>query len=69
MAYSAEKFKSNDSKASPCFRPFYTGNVSYKYLHIQISLYIPFKHILMGLTSITGISNLIQNIVSFLTES
>jgi hypothetical protein len=29
MAYSKAKLKSNGDKASPCFRPFWIGNVRY----------------------------------------
>jgi hypothetical protein len=33
MAYSKAKLKSNGDRASPCFRPFWIGDVSDKYLH------------------------------------
>jgi hypothetical protein len=36
MAYSRAKFKSNGDKASPCFRPFWMGNVPNKYLTTSI---------------------------------
>jgi hypothetical protein len=34
MAYSKAKLKSNGDKASPCFRPFWTGKLSDKCLSI-----------------------------------
>jgi hypothetical protein len=34
MAYSKAKLKSNGDKASPCFKPFWIGNVPDKSIHI-----------------------------------
>ena len=37
MAYSKTKLKRNGVKTSPCFKPFFLGNISYKCLHIRPS--------------------------------
>jgi hypothetical protein len=48
MAYSKAKFKSKGDKASPCFRPFWMGNVLDKYLLGWTVLQVSFNHALMG---------------------
>jgi len=57
IAYSTAKLKSNGDKVSPCFRPFWKGNLSDRFLPIQTALYVSFKHILIGPTSFLGIPN------------
>jgi hypothetical protein len=52
MAYSKAKLKSNGDKASPYFKPFWTGKLSDKCLSIRILLYVSVKHILIGLTNL-----------------
>jgi hypothetical protein len=39
MAYSKAKLKSSGNKASPYFRPFWIGKLSYKCLPIRTLLY------------------------------
>jgi hypothetical protein len=65
------KFKSNDDKASPCFRPFCVRNVSDKYLPIRTLLQVSFKHILISLNIFIGAPNSIRILynTSLLTES
>jgi hypothetical protein len=52
------KFESNGNKASPCFRPFWIGKLSDRYLPVLILLYDSFKHILFSLTSFMVTPNL-----------
>jgi hypothetical protein len=54
MACSKVKLKSSDDKVSPCFRQFGLGKISDIHLSIQTSLYVPFKHISINVTSYTG---------------
>jgi hypothetical protein len=56
-AYSKGKFKSSGDKASPCFGPFWTGELSEKCLPIWILLYILLKHILFSITNFMGSQN------------
>jgi hypothetical protein len=51
MAYSTAKSKSIDGKASPCFRPFWTGNVSDMCFLLHSLLWVSCKHTLISLTS------------------
>jgi hypothetical protein len=51
MTYAKARLKSSCDKTSPCFKPFWIGKLSEKCLSIRTSLYVPFKHILMGLTN------------------
>jgi hypothetical protein len=57
MAYSGEKLKSNDDKASPYFRPSCIGKSSEKCVPVQNLLHVSFKHILINLTSFMGTLN------------
>jgi hypothetical protein len=55
MAYSKAKLKSSGDRASPCFRPFWIGNLSDKCLPIRTLLYVSFKHILINLDPLCGL--------------
>ena len=62
--------KSNDDKASPCFKPLLTGNMSDKRLNTRTLLQVSFKHIFIILTSSKGIPNSrVLYKTSLLTES
>jgi hypothetical protein len=50
MACSVAKLKSNSNKATPCFRPFWTGNMSDRLC--LCALYYGFHHILIRSTSL-----------------
>jgi hypothetical protein len=64
-AYSKAKLKSCGGKVYPCFRPFWIGKLSDKYLPIRTLLYILFKHSLISLTSSLGTQNSYQNIIQY----
>jgi hypothetical protein len=51
MSYSKAKMKISGDKASPCYRLFWIGKLSGKYLATRTSPYVSFKHILISLTS------------------
>ena len=55
MSYPTAKLKSNGDKASPCFKPFLTGNISDKFLPTRTLLYVSVRHIFISLTSFIGI--------------
>jgi hypothetical protein len=71
MAYSKAQLKSYGHKASPCFRPFWTGNLSDWYLPIRTVLWVSFKHIWISPATFMGISNSMRIFysTSLLTES
>jgi len=71
MAYSKAKLKGNDDRASPCLKPFPTGNMSDKCLSTQTLLYVSVRHIFISLASFMGIPNSIRIFykTSLLTES
>jgi hypothetical protein len=54
MAYTKAKLKRSGDKASPCFRRFWTGKITDKYLPIRALLQILLKLILIRLTGFTG---------------
>ena len=54
MAYSRAKPKSNDNKASPCFKPFLIGNMSDKCLLTRTLVKVLLRHIFISLTSSKG---------------
>jgi hypothetical protein len=70
VAYSKGKLESSGDKASPCFRPFWIGKLSDKWLPIQALIYISFKDILIGLISFMGTPNSMRILynTSLLTE-
>jgi hypothetical protein len=49
-------------KASLCFRPFWTGNASDKFLSMQTLLYVSFKHILINRTTFIVIPNSVRTL-------
>jgi hypothetical protein len=57
MPYTEGMVKCSGAKASPCFKPFWTGKLKEKCLPIWFVLYVSFKHILIGLTNFMGIPN------------
>jgi hypothetical protein len=66
MAYSKTKLKSSGDRSSPCFRPFWIGNLSDKCLPIWTLLYVSFKHILINLTTyIHGYLKLYETAVQY----
>jgi hypothetical protein len=66
MAYSKEKLKSSDDRASLCFRPFQIGKLSDKYLPIQTLIYVSFKHILCNKPDwFHGYPKLYENVVHY----
>jgi len=54
MVHSGAKLKSNGNKSS-CFRSSWTGNASERFSSMWTLLYVLFKHILISLTTFTGI--------------
>ena len=52
MAYTNAKLKSNGDKTSPCFKPFFIGNMSDKCLSSQTLLYVSFRHIFINLNTL-----------------
>jgi hypothetical protein len=60
MSYSKANFKSSCHKASPCFRPFWAGELSGRCWPIRILPYVLFKHILISLTDFKLYKNTVQ---------
>ena len=70
MAYSKAKLKSIGVRASPCFRPFLTGNLSDTFLPTRTLLYASVRLVFINLTRFLGIPNSMRNLykTSLLTE-
>jgi hypothetical protein len=55
MAYSKAKLKSDGDKAPSCFKSFWIENYQTNVFRYMGSIYVSFKHILMGLANHMGI--------------
>jgi len=56
------KLESESDKASPCSKPFFTGNASYICLPIQAVPQVSFKHIFIALVSYLVTSNSVRTL-------